>query len=272
MPISLWIFIGVVFGIAFSTIARKQKQGEQTLFAIGLLVSALVYPLWGFAGHVTVSWLATEILGVGIYGVFALLGIRYSLWWLALGWAIHPAWDAGLHLLNGAKSFVPIWYVVFCIGFDLVVAASILERAYKEYGMNLPKHPQQILLVILVLNLISTWLHYTDNALFLNQYPGPEWFTSIGVLATVIIMTPIGLFGYWLYVKRSFWLSYLLLGAYSITSVSSPGHYLFPIAMPMSVKMHSLIWLDAVSGLLLVGFLLWSCAVVQEWHNTEITD
>jgi hypothetical protein len=142
----------------------------------------------------------------------------------------------------------------------------------QEYSMNLSKRPQQILLAILALNLISTWLHYTDNALFLNQYPGPDWFTPIGVLVTVIMMTPVGLFGYWLYTKRSFWLAYLLLGAYSVTSVSSPGHYLFPMITPMSIKMHGLIWLDAVSGLSLIGFLLWSCAVVQEWRSTEMTD
>jgi hypothetical protein len=150
--------------------------------------------------------------------------------------------------------------------------SSILEEANKEYWMNLPKRPQQILLAILALNLVSTWLHYTDNALFLNQYPGPEWFTPLGILATVIVMTPIGLFGYWLYTRRSFWSAYLFLGAYSITSVSSPGHYLFPMVTPMSFKMHGLIWLDAVSGLSLISFLLWSCAVVQEWRSTEMVD
>ncbi|NJM18210.1 MAG: hypothetical protein HC907_05550 [Richelia sp. SM1_7_0] len=132
------------------------------------------------------------------------------------------------------------------------------------------KRSQQILLAILALNLISTWLHYTDNALFLNEYPGPDWFTPIGVLATVIVMTPVGLLGYWVYTRSSFWLAYLLLGAYSITSVSSPGHYLFPMVTPMSLKMHGLIWLDAVSGLSLIGFLIWSGAVVQEWRSPEI--
>ena len=62
--------------------------------------------------------------------------------------------------------------------------------------MNLSKRHQQILLAILLLNLISTWLHYIDNALFLNQYPGPDWFTPVGVLGAVIVMTPIGLLGY----------------------------------------------------------------------------
>jgi hypothetical protein len=138
--------------------------------------------------------------------------------------------------------------------------------------MNLSKRPQQILLALIALNLISTWLHYTDNALFLNQYPVPDWFTPIGVLATVIVMTPIGLFGYWSYARRSLWLAYLSLGAYSITSVSSPGHYLFPMLTPMSLKMHGLIWLDAVSGLSLISFLLWSCAVAQEWRNPEMSE
>jgi hypothetical protein len=274
MFIAAWLLTGTALGVVFVTVARRQKRSEQTILAAGLLVTALIYLVFGLAGGADVDWLVTETLGVGIYGIFALLGLRYSLWWLAFGWAIHPAWDAGLHLLGEAAAFVPMWYTVACIGFDLVVAASILEsaNANKEYWMNFSKRPQRTLLAILVLNLISTWLHYTDNALFLNQYPGPDWFTPIGVLTTVIMMTPVGLCGYWLYTKRSFWLAYLLLGAYSATSVSSPGHYLFPMVAPMSLKMHGLIWLDAVSGLSLIGFLVWSCAVVQEWRSPEMID
>jgi hypothetical protein len=92
----------------------------------------------------------------------------------------------------------------------------------------------------------------------------------MGVWATVIVMTPIGLCGYWLYTKGSFLLSYLFLGAYSITSVSSPGHYLYPMTIPMSLKMHGLIWLDALSGLSLIGYLLWSSAIAQEWRKEKV--
>ncbi|HAA27324.1 MAG TPA: hypothetical protein DCE56_06135 [Cyanobacteria bacterium UBA8553] len=269
---SQWLFIGIALGVVFVTLVRTQKTAEPTPYATGLLVAALIYLVFGLTNGATVNWLITETLGVGIYGIFALLGLRYSFWWIAIGWAIHPAWDVGFHLLGQAKTFVPMWYVVICISFDFVVAISILEEMNQDYSMNLSKRPQQVLLAIVAVNFISTWLHYTDNALFLNQYPGPEWFTPIGILATVIVMTPIGLLGYWLYIRRSFWLSYLVLGVYSITSVSSPGHYLFPMVAPMSFKMHSLIWLDAVSGLSLIGFLVWSCAVVQEWRSTEIVD
>jgi hypothetical protein len=138
--------------------------------------------------------------------------------------------------------------------------------------MNLSKRPQQILLAIVFLNLVSTWLHYTDNALFLSQYPGPDWFTPVGILVTVMVMTPIGLLGCWLYARSLFWLAYIFLGAYSITSISSPGHYFFPMVTPMSLKMHGLIWLDAVSGLSLIGFLLWSFAIAQEWRTREVSN
>ncbi|MDJ0703369.1 MAG: hypothetical protein QNJ46_08820 [Leptolyngbyaceae cyanobacterium MO_188.B28] len=135
--------------------------------------------------------------------------------------------------------------------------------------MTLSKRHQSILLAIILLNLISTWLHYTDNALFLSQYPGPDWFSPVGIFSAVAVMTPIGLFGYWCYSRQSLWLAYLSLSVYSITSVSSPGHYLFPMMAPMSLKMHSLIWLDAVAGLSLICFLLWSGVIAQEWRTTS---
>lgn len=263
-----WLLGGIALGIAFVTVARQQKHNQQAVLAIGLLVAAAIYLGFGLAGGANAAWLMTETLGIGIYGTFALLGWRFSVRWLAIGWALHPVWDAGLHLLGKAAAFVPAWYAVVCIGFDLAVAASIIETANTESLMNSSKRPQKILLAILALNLTSTWLHYVDNALFLNQYPGPAWFTPIRVLGAVIVMTPIGLLGYWLYTKRSFWVAYLILATYSITSVSSPGHYLFPMVTPMTLKMHSLIWLDGVSGLSLLGFLLWSGVVAQEWRST----
>jgi hypothetical protein len=133
--------------------------------------------------------------------------------------------------------------------------------------MNTSRFRQTILLVLITLNLISTWLHYIDNALFLSRYPGPAWFTSVGVISTVIVMTPVGLLGYWYYTKGIFGLAYFLLALYSITSISSPVHYLFPMVSPMSLKMHSLIWLDGFMGLSLIGFLVWSSLVLKEWRS-----
>lgn len=135
--------------------------------------------------------------------------------------------------------------------------------------MNPRRNSQIVLLLLVVFNIIFTTLHYTDNALFVDRYPEPEWFTTVGVFATLIFMTPFGVLGYWLYRKGLFWWSYLCLGFYSITSVSSPGHYFYPMVTSMSVKMHLLIWCDAIAGLSLILFILWSGLFLKEWRKIE---
>jgi len=131
------------------------------------------------------------------------------------------------------------------------------------------KFSQRVLLAVLALNFASTWFHYTDNALFLSQYPGPDWITPSGIFATVAAMTPVGLLGYWLYTRSNFGWAYLILGLYSITSLSSPVHYLYPKVVPMSLKMHGSNLFDAIAGLSLVTFLLWSGLMAQEWRSSN---
>jgi hypothetical protein len=109
----------------------------------------------------------------------------------------------------------------------------------------------------------------THNAIFLDYYPGPNWFTAQAIMITVAVMSAIGLLGYWWYLRSSFLLAYLCLGLYSVTSISSPGHYWFPMVTPMSMTMNSLIWLDALSGISLIGFLLWSGLVLREWLTAK---
>lgn len=131
------------------------------------------------------------------------------------------------------------------------------------------KTHQKVLLSIVVLNLFSTWLHYTHNAIFLADYPGPAWFTPQMIIVTVAVMSTIGLLGYRLYSQNVFTWAYFCLGLYSITSISSPGHYLFPMLVPMSMVMHGLIWLDALSGVSLISFLLWSGWIAQKWRTVK---
>lgn len=111
------------------------------------------------------------------------------------------------------------------------------------------------LLGIVLLNILTTWLHYTDNVLSLDGYTGFAWFTPVGIIGTVAIMTPIGIIGYWLYSKGQRKIAYCLLGLYSITSLFSLGHYFLPGALSMPARMHVSIWMDGMAGLLLVGFL-----------------
>lgn len=125
------------------------------------------------------------------------------------------------------------------------------------------------LLAVLIFSIVITSIHYTDNAIFVRQYPEPEWFTTSGVFITWVVMTLIGLTGYWLYSKQYFWFAYFLLSAYVGTGLSSPAHYFYGEMAEFSLKMHILIWTDVVAGLSVVAFLVWSFFIAQEWRTSQ---
>ncbi|UBF24901.1 hypothetical protein K9N68_25085 [Kovacikia minuta CCNUW1] len=135
--------------------------------------------------------------------------------------------------------------------------------------MELNKQQRQILLLmILGINLVSTILHYTDNFLFFSQYPAPTWMTPASVYIAWLLLTPFGFIGYFLYKRDVFLAAYVCLGIYALTGAASPGHYLFPAAENFSLKMHLFIWFDAIAGLLLLGFTIWSGLFLREWQRS----
>jgi hypothetical protein len=69
-------------------------------------------------------------------------------------------------------------------------------------------------------------------------------------------LTLIGLAGYWLYAREKLWLAYFCLIIYSATGLSSPTHYLYGAMSEFSLKMHALIWLDAIAGAMVLFFVL----------------
>lgn len=123
--------------------------------------------------------------------------------------------------------------------------------------MNLERKLQPLLPSLLIVSVVSTSIHYTDNFLFFEKYPQPEWITLPSIYISWIILTAIGVAGYWLYRKR-FWLAYVCLVIYSLTGLSSLGHYFYGAMSEFSAKMHLFIWTDGLSGLAVLGFTLWS--------------
>jgi len=123
------IIAGALLGAVFVFIARQQHpRGEAVLYAIGLVVAAIIYAGFAVIGAAPPQWMAIEFAGILPFAAFAWLGVRHSTWWLAAGWLVHPLWDTGFHLFTGTPAFVPSWYPVVCIGFDLLVAGAIAIR------------------------------------------------------------------------------------------------------------------------------------------------
>jgi hypothetical protein len=120
------ILLGAVLGGLFVLGMRAwRRSAERRVLALGLLVAALIYVGLAVASQSDSRALILEASGVAIFGVLAWLGLRSSLWWLAAGWLAHVAWDVGLHF-DQRQVFVPAWYPLLCVGFDLVVAGYLL--------------------------------------------------------------------------------------------------------------------------------------------------
>ncbi|HEX8846322.1 MAG TPA: DUF6010 family protein [Pyrinomonadaceae bacterium] len=127
METILWLLLGVASAIGFILFARNLgREGEARVLAAGLVIAALVYVVFGVSARET-NWILLELAGLLLFSIVAVLGLKRSALWLAAGWAGHPLWDAWLHLGDaGGASFTPRWYVLACIGFDLLVAGYIL--------------------------------------------------------------------------------------------------------------------------------------------------
>jgi hypothetical protein len=98
----------------------------RTALATGLFAAAGAYFGFAMVGPVPRTWVLIELLQVIAFGALGLAGWKGSPKWLALGWALHPVWDFGIHHLGPGRSFAPLAYVFACITFDWVVAAYIL--------------------------------------------------------------------------------------------------------------------------------------------------
>jgi len=121
----IWILFGAILGALFVAVASKLRRLRSAV-AAGLVVAAAIYVGFATVGDAGATWLAIESFGVLLYGAFAWLGLKRSVGWLALGWALHVGWDVGLHQLLHGSVFTPSWYPPLCIGFDLAVAGLVV--------------------------------------------------------------------------------------------------------------------------------------------------
>jgi hypothetical protein len=136
--------VGVTVGELIFIVLREGAIGGAVLAVIAFLLSRFTMEIYGRAllaiflfaaagayfGFAVLAgagpiWTLVELVGVIVFGVMALLGLRDSAWWLAVGWALHPLWDVVLHYWGPGRTFASQPYAIACISFDWVVAAYI---------------------------------------------------------------------------------------------------------------------------------------------------
>ena len=124
----LWFGLGLAFAAATIGLFRPLGLARERLaLTMTLVAAAVIYVGFGLVWGST-AWVAIEIVGVAVYALPAALSLIRGPIWLAIGWAAHPLWDVGLHLLGPGAHVAPHWYAVACLSFDLLVAAYVLVR------------------------------------------------------------------------------------------------------------------------------------------------
>ena len=102
---------------------------ERNLLAGFLVGMPLVYVaryLFASTGRATNFWFWVEILGTIIFAAVAVLGVKRSPWFLAIGMVLHGlAWDIW-HYRN--STYIPDWYVISCLAVDLAFGAYVAAR------------------------------------------------------------------------------------------------------------------------------------------------
>jgi hypothetical protein len=96
-------------------VAFAIKRYTRHILFYGLSIASLIYVILALRGDTSSSWLFFEVVGFLIFTVIAYLGFRGSLWWLAIGWSLHPIWDVALHYFGPGRPFTPVSYAMACL-------------------------------------------------------------------------------------------------------------------------------------------------------------
>jgi len=123
------MFAALIAGAALASLlvlfARRGRPGSRRVYAVGLVVAALLYVLFAILGNAPALWIGIELLGLVLFGFAAYMGVRApSL--LILGWIAHVAWDVVLHVGAEGADYTPAWYPWLCVSFDLAIACAVL--------------------------------------------------------------------------------------------------------------------------------------------------
>ena len=102
----------------------------RSVLVIFLFIAAGAYFGFATSGREVLGtgqvWMLVELVQVVGFGTLALLGLRGSPYWLAVGWALHPFWDVVLHYVGPGHPFTPWTYAIACVSFDWLIALYIV--------------------------------------------------------------------------------------------------------------------------------------------------
>jgi len=106
--------------------AAKRERDLFAAFLIGMPVVYVLRSLFDSATRPATFWFWIEVLGLFIFVGLAVLGVKRSPWFLAVGIVAHGlTWDSW-HYRNSA--YIPDWYAIGCMLVDFALGAYVAAR------------------------------------------------------------------------------------------------------------------------------------------------
>src|SRR4051812_10511237 len=103
---------------------------------------------------------------------------------------------------------------------DTVPARAIYQERVSAMTNRAGDRRLTILRAVLAASFVSTAVHYTDNYIAFDSYPGSDSISRIEVPISWVILTAIGLAGYVLYRRGRYRPAHVMLGVYALTGLS----------------------------------------------------
>jgi hypothetical protein len=123
-----WLITGLLCVAPLLAYASgKGLNANRKIFGTGLVIAASFYVVFAVVDG-NLPWLIVELVGVAAFSVFVWLATSRSINWLALGWFLHPVWDALLHVAGPGACVAPFWYAIACVSFDWAIALYLWVR------------------------------------------------------------------------------------------------------------------------------------------------
>ena len=110
--------------------------------------------------------------------------------------------------------------------------------------------------LLIAAGMLTSVLHFADNAFAIEHYPEPGWITPVGVIISWCVVTAIALVA--LTRKSADGLFFTAAGIYALVLLSGLLHYAFAPPMHMPVRSHITVIAEALVGAALAGALLQS--------------
>ena len=135
------------------------------------------------------------------------------------------------------------------------------EVEFPDVTPNLPNSEVNVrirrstaLIAIVVMNLVASILHFSDNMINFHMYPEPTWIPSPHVVdALWFVITPILFLGWWFSSRNAKWTAASLFWLYGGSSMLVLGHYNFAAPSELSLRINVLICSEALAALSLIG-------------------